>query len=107
MNIFKKTKLVFITTLSLLLLACGPSSDQSGNETSKNPAQKAAETAINSVSNYMTKDLNILKEAETAKQNRTNKKAKIKRSLKECIKPNDLIDEEVQMCINGDLEKYW
>lgn len=32
---------------------------------------------------------------------------RVTRSVKDCIKPGDLIDDEVQMCVNGTREKTW
>ena len=32
---------------------------------------------------------------------------RVTRSVKDCIKPGGLIDDEVQMCVNGTREKTW
>ncbi len=39
--------------------------------------------------------------------NRDKKTLRAMRSVKDCIKPGGLIDDEVQMCVNGTREKNW
>lgn len=46
----------------------------------------------------------INKERELKRNKQT---LRVTRSVKDCIKPSDLIDDEVQMCVNGTMEKTW
>lgn len=36
-----------------------------------------------------------------------NREIDIKKPLKECVKPNNTIDDEVKKCMEGTLDKYW
>ena len=50
----------------------------------------------------------IIKERKKTNKNKgINKEIDIKKPLKECIKENNKVDEEVKKCMEGRLEKTW
>lgn len=106
-------KLALWLTLAISLFACsdnGPQKNDS-HDNSQSLPQKATKAYADSMTNYLLKDTQIKKDydqrLEERQLNKNKKTMRAVRSVKECIKPNDLIDDEVQMCVSGTLEKYW
>lgn len=106
-------KLAFWLTLAFSLFACSDDDSQKSNsqDNAQSLPQKATKAYTDSMSNYLLKDTQFkkdhdqrLKERQLEKNKQTMKAV---HSVKECIKPGALIDDEVQMCVNGTLEKYW
>ena len=47
------------------------------------------------------------KPVEQRRLEKDKKILQVTRSVKDCIKPGGLIDDDVQMCVNGTREKKW
>lgn len=59
------------------------------------------------VVNYVLKGTSYEKHMQKLKLQQEKQTLRVTRSLKDCIKPNGLIDDEVQMCVNGTRKKTW
>lgn len=59
------------------------------------------------IQEFVLKDTQYEQTMQKRKLNINKQTLKVKRSVKDCIKPGDLIDDEVQMCVNGTMERYW
>lgn len=104
--------LLMLAIAPLLITACSDS--QKNEEETIHPkelSQRATKAYVNSMSEFLLKDTNIMKKSKEIEQKNkisANKKTmKAVRSVQDCIKPNNLIDDEVQMCVNGTIEKNW
>ena len=64
---------------------------------------------LNKFSDALLRQTTIGQRAQQAKEQQQLKRdvqtKRVVRSVKDCIKPNGLIDDEVQMCVNGTREK--
>lgn len=76
-------------------------------KSTSNPIAPAVEVAVKSIQGFVLKDVNLNNLAPKATQPKPQSIKRVVRSVRDCIKPGDLIDDEVQMCVNGTLEKYW
>lgn len=56
---------------------------------------------------YILKGTRYEKAMQEHELRRDKQTLRVTRSLQECIKPGGLIDDEVQMCVNGTREKNW
>ena len=115
MKIFKILLTVVLSVaLPLMYLQSTSGSSDSFYETYYNFTQSAT-TAIKS--QFKATSATLMKHIPTMQSLRAAKDPQqstgdvhnktVVRSLRECIKPNGLIDDEVQMCVNGTREKTW
>lgn len=77
-------------------------------ETLAKPIKPVTEAFLNEVTDYLQSNITFMgqpikKDART----RDKQTLRVTRSVKDCIKPGGLIDDEVQMCVNGTREKTW
>lgn len=86
---------------------------------SSNPLQPAVNQAVIGIQQFALRDVKLggqpvlermqeqkVKQAQHAKLKQVQIR-RVTKPVSECIKPNNVIDDEVQMCVNGTLEKYW
>lgn len=75
------------------------------------PVAEALNTQAQKFSDALLRQTTIGQRAEQAREQQQLKRdiqtKRVVRSVKDCIKPNGLIDDEVQMCVNGTREKTW
>lgn len=75
------------------------------------PATEAVSNQLHKFSTSLMRQTLIGQAAEQENEKRQLKRdiqtKKVVRSVRDCIKPNGLIDDEVQMCVNGTREKTW
>jgi|LSQX01.3.fsa_nt_gb hypothetical protein len=65
------------------------------------------QTFPQSVVNHVLKATSYEKHMAEVQLKRDKQTLRVTRSVKDCIKPGGLIDDEVQMCVNGTREKTW
>lgn len=56
---------------------------------------------------FITEEILKAKGLKPKENKGINREIDIKKPLKECVKPNNVIDDEVKKCMEGTLEKYW
>ncbi len=75
------------------------------------PATKIISDQAHSFSDALMRQMSFgsrVQEAQAQQQlKRDVQTRRVMRSVRDCIKPNGLIDDEVQMCVNGTREKTW
>lgn len=69
--------------------------------------EKATQRIAKDFSEYALKGTSYEKHAQDRQLKQDKQTLRVTRSVKECIKPGGLIDDEVQMCVNGTREKTW
>ena len=72
------------------------------------PIRPVTDAIMEELTDYLQRNITIQgqplkKDART----RDKQTLRVTRSVKDCIKPGGLIDDEVQMCVNGTREKNW
>lgn len=72
------------------------------------PVRPVTDAIMEELTDYLQRNITIQgqplkKDART----RDKQTLRVTRSVKDCIKPGGLIDDEVQMCVNGTREKNW
>lgn len=72
------------------------------------PVRPVTDAVFNELNDYLQSNITFMgqplkKDART----RDKQTLRVTRSVKDCIKPGGLIDDEVQMCVNGTREKNW
>ena len=75
------------------------------------PVTEVLNSQIHKFSDALLRQTTMGQRAEQAREQQQLKRdiqtKRVVRSVKDCIKPNGLIDDEVQMCVNGTREKTW
>ena len=100
--------------LVLLAVAALSFSANAEERTIYDDAIEAYRPVSNIISNELTKFTDALvydaygvKPGAAAQRRNDPTRMRVTRSVKECIKPNNVMDDDVQRCVNGTLEKTW
>lgn len=103
--------------ITALLISCPsraeqvrPMNYQESNliETVTKPIAPLSDAITHEIADYLQKNITFMgKSIQPDARTRDKQTLRVTRSLKDCIKPGGLIDDEVQMCVNGTREKYW
>ncbi|MFT0212907.1 hypothetical protein VQ643_09875 [Pseudomonas sp. F1_0610] len=74
-----------------------------------NAYNKFIDGQVQDLTDAMTRriDPQNMKSLQGPQHRPNNRVMRVTKSVKECIKPNGLIDDEVQECVNGTREKTW
>ena len=112
---FSSACLILASAVSLV--ACEKENSASGKniydayfEAAK-PATEVLSNQAHNLSDALMRQTSFGQAAQDAQEKQQLKRdvqtKRVMRSVRECIKPNGLIDDEVQMCVNGTREKTW
>lgn len=79
-----------------------------GERTASNPAASIVEPVVMGIQGFALRDVQlagkpVLQDGPT----RQKHIRRVSRSVQDCIKPGNLIDDDVQLCVNGSIEKSW
>lgn len=72
------------------------------------PIRPVTDAVFDELNDYLQSNITFMgqplkKDART----RDKQTLRVTRSVKDCIKPGGMIDDDVQMCVNGTREKTW
>lgn len=79
----------------------------SANAAEKSFFEEIVESYTTSFSDDIVESVYGVRPGEAAKRRNDPTRMRVTRSVKECIKPNNVMDDDVQRCVNGTLEKTW
>lgn len=100
--------------VSVVLMVCSLSVHANDQEKKVNitelitsPIRPVTDAIVNDMTEYILKGTSYERHQQEAALRRDKKTLRATRSVKDCIKPGGLIDDDVQMCVNGTREKTW
>lgn len=109
----KSVKAVF----SILMLSACMSFGVQAQESERNiydkyfeatkPITHAVSEELNKFSNALVNQTSLGRYNTAGKLKSDSQVLRVTRSVRDCIKPGGLIDDDVQMCVNGTREKTW
>lgn len=107
----KKTLVLLLLLVAAIAMLANKKESLNIFETATAPVKpvtdKVVERVATDIQTYALKGTRFEQANKERELKRNKQTLRVTRSVKDCIKPGDLIDDEVQMCVNGTMEKTW